>query len=77
MTKQLKKNIDAEKYYKMAVEIRPNEVVSYSNLGAIYHLNGKYLLAMQSYQQALKLKPDDPITLTNLAKLKQVMGDGH
>ena len=71
---QLRKNEEAEEYYKKAVSIRPNDVISYSNLGAIYHLNGKYQLAMENYLHALKIKPEDTITRTNLAKLKQAMG---
>lgn len=71
--RQLRQNEEAEKYYKIAVTLKPNDVISYSNLGAIYHLNGKYQLAMENYLQALKIKPQDLITQTNLAKLKQAM----
>lgn len=61
----------------MAVEIRPDEVIGHSNLGAIYHLNGKYQLAMESYLHVLKLRPEDATTRINLAKLKQVMATRH
>lgn len=56
----------------MAIELRPNDVIGHSNLGAIYHLNGKYELAEKSYLHALELKPDDLITKSNLVKLRQL-----
>lgn len=70
---QLKRNKEAEKFYEKATKLKPDDVIGHSNLGAIYHLNGKYREAEASYLRALKLKPDDLITNTNLAKLKQAM----
>lgn len=72
---QMKQNVEAEKYYEAAVGLQPKSLVAHSNLGAIYHLNGKYSKAKHSYSQALQIKPDDSITLTNLAKLKQLIAD--
>lgn len=72
--RELRRNEEAEKYYLQAATARPEDLLSWSNLGAIYHLNGKYELAMEAYQRALMIRPDDAITRTNLAKLKTVMG---
>ena len=44
------------------------------NLGAMYHINGKFPQAEHSYNTALKLKPGDQVTLDNLRRLKKVMG---
>ena len=67
----MKRNTEAEKYYELSVKLKNDEPRAYSNLGAIYHLNGKYDLARKNYVIALKLRPDDNITQINLAKLKQ------
>lgn len=71
--RQLQQPINAEIYYKLATKLRPNDLITHSNLGAIYHLNGKFKLAKQSYQRALELKPDDNITKINLARLDRII----
>jgi Tetratricopeptide repeat. len=44
------------------------------NLGAMLHLNGKFMEAAISYREALRLQPDDVTTLTNLHKLYNLLG---
>jgi Flp pilus assembly protein TadD len=42
---------------------------SHMNLGAMLHLNGKFVEAEESYLKSLELRPGDPTTLTNLERL--------
>ncbi|GIX68274.1 protein O-mannosyl-transferase TMTC2 [Caerostris extrusa] len=67
---QAGRNEDAEHYYQVAVKLRPKEVTSHINLGAMLHVNGKLQEAEEAYLAALRLKPDDPITQNNLQKLR-------
>jgi len=50
------------------------EARSHLNLGAMLHLNGKFMEAAISYREALRLQPDDVTTLTNLHKLYNLLG---
>ncbi|XP_009857867.3 protein O-mannosyl-transferase TMTC2 [Ciona intestinalis] len=59
----------AERYYRLAVKVKPKLASSHMNLGAILHLQGKLSEARKSYMQALSLKPMDPLVLENLEKL--------
>ena len=52
------------------------EARSHLNLGAMLHLNGKFMEAAISYREALRLQPDDVTTLTNLHKLYNLLGKG-
>ncbi|KAL3222705.1 hypothetical protein MRX96_000597 [Rhipicephalus microplus] len=67
------RNAEAEAFYHTAVKLRPGEVTSHMNLGAMLHVNGKLLEAEASYLEALRLKPDDPITQNNLQKLRNLL----
>lgn len=73
MLRQAHLNIEAEKYYKLAVNLKPQEVTSHMNLGAMLHLNGKLREAESEYLQALSIRPNDAVTLNNLAKLRALM----
>ncbi|XP_033019017.1 protein O-mannosyl-transferase TMTC2 [Lacerta agilis] len=73
MLRQASLNEAAEKYYKMAAELRPHYPAALMNLGAILHLNGKLLEAESNYLHALQFKPDDVITQSNLRKLWNIM----
>uniref|UniRef100_F6XAQ8 dolichyl-phosphate-mannose--protein mannosyltransferase n=1 Tax=Ciona intestinalis TaxID=7719 RepID=F6XAQ8_CIOIN len=59
----------SERYYRLAVKVKPKLASSHMNLGAILHLQGKLSEARKSYTQALSLKPMDPLVLENLEKL--------
>ncbi|XP_026682465.1 transmembrane and TPR repeat-containing protein CG4341-like [Diaphorina citri] len=59
--------------YKRAVSLRPNDSRSHSNLGAMLHLNGRYVEAAKSYEEALRIEPGESTTLSNLKKLHKVM----
>ncbi|XP_013187086.2 protein O-mannosyl-transferase TMTC2 [Amyelois transitella] len=64
---------DAEKWYRRAVELKPDNADYHSNLGAIHHINGKYAEAVLAYNRALKLVPDDEIILTNMRRVASVI----
>ncbi|UYV70157.1 hypothetical protein LAZ67_7002026 [Cordylochernes scorpioides] len=70
---QAGRHVEAERYYRMAVELRPNvqEVSGHLNLGALLHLTGRHSEAEVSYRTALRLRPGDPTALTNLRSLQQ------
>lgn len=70
---QVKRNKEAEHFYRRATQLRPNEATSHMNLGAMLHLNGKLVEAENSYLEALRLNPEDAITHNNLAKLRHLM----
>ncbi|KAJ9590241.1 hypothetical protein L9F63_016628, partial [Diploptera punctata] len=62
----------AEKYYKIAISLKPQEPSSLANLGALYHLIGRLEEAESYYQEALKLLPDDEVTIANLKRLRNL-----
>ncbi|XP_049764521.1 protein O-mannosyl-transferase TMTC2-like [Schistocerca cancellata] len=63
----------AERFYRRAVQLRPQSARHHLNLGAILHLNGRYDEAAACYREALRLQPDDATALTNLQKLRSLM----
>ncbi|KAG5677610.1 hypothetical protein PVAND_007354 [Polypedilum vanderplanki] len=66
------KKVEAEKWYRQAAILRPNDARAHTNLGAILHLLGRTHEAILSYKVALNLQPNDPTTLDNLRKLKVI-----
>ena len=67
---RLAKRLDqSEHYYKLAVELKSNDLSSHLNLGGVLHLNGKLEEAEKHYLVALRLNPNDPIAKRNLEKL--------
>ncbi|VVC89828.1 unnamed protein product, partial [Leptidea sinapis] len=72
------RSIEAEVWFKKAITLAPNDpsdAEHHSNLGAILHLNGKYVAAATSYRRALQLKPNDEITITNLKRVRALMSN--
>ncbi|KDR21828.1 hypothetical protein L798_03526, partial [Zootermopsis nevadensis] len=59
----------AERNYKLAISLRPEDTSSVANLGALYHLTGRMEDAEARYQDALRLMPEDDVTRTNLKRL--------
>ncbi|KAK0410117.1 hypothetical protein QR680_004957 [Steinernema hermaphroditum] len=70
--RQLGGNQESEQLYAALVTVRPDGT-SYSNYGAILHLNEKYAAAERAYRKALELKPEDEVTTANLRKLRRLM----
>jgi len=46
---------------------------AHMNLGAMYHINANYSLALKSYSKALELDPHNQVTKNNLRKLQNIM----
>ncbi len=54
----LDKNLDsAEKEYKIALELNPNEVMTHNNLGLIYMERKDYAKAEEEYKKELEINP--------------------
>ena len=47
------------KYYKKAIELKPDEAVYYNNRAIAYYNNKEYDLAIKDYNGAIGLKPDE------------------
>ena len=62
--RKIKDYNQAELYYEQAAGLKPDLASAQMNLGAIYHLVGKY------YLKTLELSPDDKATKGNLRKLR-------
>ena len=64
---------DAEKFYRRAVQISPDDPGAHMNLGAMLHSNGKWEEAEASYLRALQLRPNDKVAEDNLEKVRNLM----
>lgn len=59
------KNIEAENYkeaayyFKKTIDLHPNHVPSYNNLGYLYNIMGKWDEAIEIYKKALAINPND------------------
>lgn len=51
----------------------PKEVANYSNLGAVYKVQGNYKKAIRCFRKALKINPKDIIVLNNIAETYHFM----
>lgn len=56
----------AEYYYKKCIEINPNYVEAYNNLGTCYRGWQKYELAIETYNKALTMNPKSSQAYNNL-----------
>lgn len=56
----------AEYYYKKCIEINPNYVEAYNNLGTCYRGWEKYELAVETYNKALIINPESSQAYNNL-----------
>lgn len=68
-----KRFYEAEIWYKHVVSLRPNDAMSYANLGGILRINGKYRQANSAYLKALELQPNDASIIMNLYNLKSLI----
>ncbi len=55
--------------FKKAIELDPNYVAAYANLGAVYYAQQNLAMAEETYQKAIKLSPDDGDLLYNLSAI--------
>ena len=65
--KALKKFDLSVKFYKMALDIRPNSYDTFNNIGNVFEAQGKLEKAIEAYSNALALKPDFSDAYYNLA----------
>jgi len=49
---------EAESHLKIAITLRPDYYLAYSNLGLLYEHQGRFDEAVPLYQKALLLRPD-------------------
>ncbi|MCQ3828420.1 tetratricopeptide repeat protein [Microbulbifer elongatus] len=61
--------VDAFRYLRKALDLKPGDADLWANLGALYSRNRAYGAAEQSYQQALQLKSNHTIAMSNLERL--------
>lgn len=57
----------ASKHYTRAVELKPDYILCYNNLGIIYSKSGKYELAKKMYEESLRYEQNDPEVYYNIA----------
>jgi Flp pilus assembly protein TadD len=65
----------AEKYFRKAVEIRPDNATAWAGLAASYDELGRFDLADRAYEQLIKLKGNDARTLNNRGYSYLLRGD--
>lgn len=59
----------AEKYWHCVIDIQPDNVDAYNNLGIVYKSQGEFDKAKEAYVQAMNLDPDDAKLHNNIANL--------
>jgi len=65
--KDLRAAADSERYFQKAIELDPNFVDAWYNLGTLYDALGRYDDAMSTYEQVLALSPTHQTAMLNLA----------
>jgi eukaryotic-like serine/threonine-protein kinase len=78
----LKRFADGAAAYEKAIELNPQQFITWGNLGEARYYNGSKAEALQAYRKAvelateqLKVNPHDPDILSNLANYYSVLGD--
>eukprot|EP00357_Protocruzia_adherens_P035237 CAMPEP_0115010168 /NCGR_PEP_ID=MMETSP0216-20121206/23130_1 /TAXON_ID=223996 /ORGANISM="Protocruzia adherens, Strain Boccale" /LENGTH=131 /DNA_ID=CAMNT_0002378281 /DNA_START=44 /DNA_END=440 /DNA_ORIENTATION=- len=55
--------------YEEAIELDPNDSITYNNKGITHSKQGNFKAAVTSYNRALNINPNDSTTLTNKGNL--------
>ncbi len=64
---------EAEKYYRKALFLNPNNAGAWVNLGLqVYETRGAIDLAQNCYENALQVKPDFSVALYNLGRIQEM-----
>ena len=63
----------AEELFRQSTSMDPKLVEAHSNLGAVLHLQKKYLQAKEAYLKALELDPHNQIASSNLEKVNRLI----
>jgi tetratricopeptide (TPR) repeat protein len=78
----LKRFADGASAYEKAIELNPQQFITWGNLGEAQYYEGRKSEALQAYRKAvelateqLKVNPRDPDVLSNLANYHSVLGD--
>ena len=78
----LKRFADGAIAYEKAIELNPQQFITWGNLGEAQYYEGRKSEALQAYRKAvelateqLKVNPRDPDVLSNLANYHSVLGD--
>jgi tetratricopeptide (TPR) repeat protein len=65
----------AIRYYRIALEIDPDNPLTYDRLGSAHRMAGDWEAALASYRKALLLRPDFPEAYNNLGVVLQDQGN--
>jgi tetratricopeptide (TPR) repeat protein len=66
---------EAERTYKLAIQVRPQYWAGYSWLGSFYSHQARYAEAAREFKQAIALAPDDPHGYRTLGGVYIYLGD--
>ncbi|MBQ8147184.1 MAG: tetratricopeptide repeat protein [Lachnospiraceae bacterium] len=63
--------------YNKALELEPNNLFAYNNIGYVYRVQGKYQEAIECFRKAIELMDDEKSMLpfTNMAKCYEALGE--
>lgn len=63
-------SLEAERFYRRAIELNPNNAEVYNNLGVVYFDDeSRHIEAERAYRRAIELKPDFAAPYGNLGRL--------
>jgi tetratricopeptide (TPR) repeat protein len=57
---------NAQKYYSLAIKLKPDYAEAINNLGTIFYAHKSYRRAVSQYKRALRVQPDSASILSNL-----------
>jgi tetratricopeptide (TPR) repeat protein len=73
---QEKKNIEKViMNYGKALELSPNDITTYNNLGLVYYDEKEYEKAITNYKKVIELNPNSALTYNNLGNTYKADGD--
>jgi tetratricopeptide (TPR) repeat protein len=65
---------EAKKQLLIAVQLNPNDVISYNDLGVVSLKSGDFFMAVSYFEKSIKLSPSFPDSHLNLGKTLEQMG---
>ena len=63
------KEEDAEEVLNEILEVNPDTINVYNNLGVVYRRKGDYETALKHYQKALRIHPEEPNIYYNIGRI--------
>jgi hypothetical protein len=70
---QMKRYHEAERHFRRAVAVDPNNAQAHTYMGSYYLSTGAYAAALAEYRRARELAPDDPQNLERIRLLEKIM----